>query len=326
MATMTANRLTLVELAKRTKDGQVQAIAEVLNQVNSILDDAIWLSANGETSHVTTKRVALPTGSWRKLNTGVSREASRTQQVVETIGMLEAFSQVDEALIDISDDPMGFRWTEDVSFVEGLSQTMATAVFYSTTVGYPEKFNGFATRYAALTTANVSATHNVHGCGGTGSALSSVWIVQWGADKVHMIYPKNSKTVGISAKDDGILTVYDSSNNPFKVYQTHFKVYVGLVVRDDRCVQRVCNIHATRTTGAWSDDKMIDAIRQMPLGGAGAVIYANKTTLALMDKDAKDKSNVQYGPPDVWGRPTMFFRGFPVKQVDSLTTTETAVT
>jgi len=41
MATMTANRLTLVDLAKRTKDGNVSAIAEVMNQVNSVLDDAI---------------------------------------------------------------------------------------------------------------------------------------------------------------------------------------------------------------------------------------------------------------------------------------------
>jgi len=326
MATMTANRMTLVELAKRTKDGQIQAIAEVLNQVNSMLDDAIWLPANGQTSHVTTKRIALPQGSWRKLNQGVSREASRTAQVTETIGMLEAFSQADEALVDIADNPMEFRWTEDVAFVEGLSQTLATAIIYSSTVAAPEKFNGFSARFANLTTANTSVTHNVHGCSGTGSALSSCWIVQWGTDKVHMVYPKNSPSVGISAKDDGVLTVYDGSNNPFKVYQTHFKVYAGLVVRDDRCVQRVCNISATRSTGAWSDDKMINAIRQMPLSGSGAVIYANRDTLSAMDKDAKDKTNVMYGAPDAWGRPTMYFRGFPVKQVDSLVQTESALT
>jgi hypothetical protein len=219
-----------------------------------------------------------------------------------------------------------FRWSEDVAFIEGLSQTLSTAIFYSSTNGSPEKFNGFATRYGSLTTANVSAVNNVHGCGGTGSSLSSAWIVQWGTDKVHMVYPSNSDTVGIAAKDDGIQTVYDTNNNPFKVYQTHFKMYAGLVVRDDRSVQRVCNISATRATGAWSDDKMIAAIRQMPYAGAGAVIYANRDVLTLMDIDSKDKANVFYGPPDAWGRPTMMFRGFPVKQVDSLTATESAVT
>ena len=326
MATMTANRLTLVELAKRTKDGNVSAIAEVMNQVNSVLDDAVWGAANGLTSHMTTKRVALPSGSWRKINQGVAREASKTVQVTEVIGMLEAFSQADEALVDISPNPGEFRWSEDVAFIEGLSQTLSTAIFYSSTAGYPEKFNGFATRYANLTTANTSAVHNVHGCSGTGSSLSSAWIVQWGTDKVHMVYPANSPSVGIAAKDDGLQTVYDTNNNPFKVYQTHFKMYAGLVVRDDRSVQRVCNISATQASGAWSDDKMITAIRNMPYAGAGAVIYANRDVLTAMDIDSKDKLNVFYGPPDAWGRPTMMFRGFPVKQVDSLTATESAVT
>jgi len=325
MATMTANRLTLIELARRVKDGSVLQIAEVLNKVNSILDDAVWQPSNNLTNHVTTKRIYLPTGDWRKLNQGVSRESSRTEQVTEPIGMLEAYSQVDEALVDINPDPMAFRLSEDMSFVEGMSQTLASAVMYSTTVGFPQKFNGFATRYAALTT-SASETHNVHGCGGTGSSLSSCWIVQWGTDKVHMIYPGNSNTVGITATDDKLMTVNDSNNNPMKVFQTHFKVYAGLVVRDDRCVQRVCNISATRTTGAWSSDTMIDAVRQMPQGGAGAVVYANRDVLAAMDKDAKDKTNVVYGPPDVWGRPTMYFRGFPVKQVDAILTTESALT
>jgi hypothetical protein len=101
MATMTANRLTLVDLAKRTKDGNIVDIAEVMNQVNSVLDDAVWSPANGLTSHMTTKRVALPSGSWRKINQGVAREASKTVQVTETIGMLEAFSQADEALVQM---------------------------------------------------------------------------------------------------------------------------------------------------------------------------------------------------------------------------------
>lgn len=325
MSLMTANRLTLVELAKRVKDGSVVQIAEVLNKVNSILDDAVWEPSNNLTNHVFTKRIYLPTGNWRKLNQGVARESSRTAQVTENIAMLEAYSQVDDALVDINPDPMGFRLKEDLSFVEGMSQTLASALIYSTTVGYPEKFNGFATRFASLTTANVSATHNVHSCGGTGSSLTSAYIVQWDSDKVHMIYPGNSQTVGIAVKDDGLLTVNDGNNNPMKVWQTNFKVYAGLAVRDDRCVQRVCNISATRTTGAWSDDKMIDAIRQMPMSGAGAVIYCNRDVLSAMDKDAKDKSNVFYGPPDVWGRPTMLFRGFPVKQVDAILTTESAV-
>jgi hypothetical protein len=324
MALLTGNRLTLVDLAKRTKDNAILAIAEVLNKVNAVLDDAPWVNANGETQHITSKRLSLPSGSWRKINSGVALEKATTTQVVETIGMLESFSQVDSALIEIAPDPAAFRLSEDLAFVEGMSQTLAYQIFYGSTVGAPEKFDGFATRYAHLTTMGVSSVHNVHNYGGTGSTLNSLWIVQWGVDKAHMVYPRNAaRNVGITPKDDGELTVYDASGNPYKVYQTHFKIFAGMVVRDDRCVQRVCNVPATAVN---LSDKLVDALRQMAQNGAGAVIYGNSTVLGCLDKEAKDKTNVFYGPADAFGRPTMFFRGVPVKQADSLITTESALT
>ena len=324
MALLTATKLTLVDLAKRTKDNAILAIAEVLNKVNQVLDDAPWVNANGETQHITSKRLSLPAGAWRKINSGVPLEKSTTTQVVETIGMLESFSQVDSALVEIAPDPAAFRLSEDLAFVEGMSQTLGTQIFYGTTVGPPEKFDGFATRYAHLTTLGVSSPHNVHNYGGTGSTLNSIWVIQWGTDKVHLVYPRNAaRNVGITPKDDGEQTVYDSSGNPYKVFQTHFKIFCGLVVRDDRCVQRVANIPATASN---LSDKLVDALRQMPQGGAGAVIYGNTTVLGCLDKEAKDKVNVFYGPPDAFGRPTMSFRGVPVKQSDALLSTESALT
>lgn len=326
MALLTANRLTLLELAKRTRENQVVAIAEILSKTNTMLVDAPYVQANDTTSHTTTKRHYLPTGSWRRINSGVATESSQTTQITEGIGMLEAYSRVDSALVDMSPNGRAFRLSEDLAFIEGMSQTLATALIYSTTTGYPEKFNGLSTRYATLTTKGTSAVHNVHGCGSTSPSLcASVWIVQWGEDKVHLIYPRNAANFGIQVIDDGLLTVSDSSGNPYKVYQTHFKINVGLCVRDDRCVQRVANIQTTGSTDLWSDDVMIRALREMPNQGAGAVIYANTTVLSQMDIDAKDKTNVYYGPPDAWGRPTMFFRGYPVRQVDALLDTESYI-
>jgi hypothetical protein len=323
MALLTGTKMTLIDLAKRSKDGSILAIAEVMNKVNTIMDDAVWVRSNGETQHITAKRLSLPTGSWRKINAGVSLEKSTTQQIVEGIGMLEAYSQVDIALVDVAPDKASFRLSEDLAFVEGMSQTLAYTIVYGSTAGAPEKFDGFATRFAHLTTLGTSAVHNVHNYGGTGSVLNSIFVVQWGATTVHMIYPKNSASVGFAMSDDGVQTVYDASGYPYKVYQTHFKQNAGMCVRDDRCVQRVCNIPAT---AVHASNKLIEALRQMPSGGAGSVIYANTTVLTCLDKEAKDKTNVQYGPADVFGRPTMFFRGIPVKQVDSLLSTETALT
>ena len=327
MSTLTTNSLTLVELAKRTKDGNILKIAEVLNETNAILDDAAWVRGNGETSHTTTKRLSLPTGSWRKINEGVAMESSRTRQIVESLGMLEAYSQVDQALVDLSPDSREFRMSEDMAFVEGMSQTLAVTLMYGSRTQSPEEIDGFAVRYATLTTAGVSSVHNVHDNGGSGEDLTSVWLVQWGPDKVHLFYPRNSESVGLDMKDDGLITVYDSHSvpRPYKAYQTHFKVYAGLAVRDDRCIQRICNIETTGTTSIFDEDYVIQALREMPNGGAGAVMYANKTVLSQMDIAAKDKTNVRYGPEDVFGRPTMTFRGIPVRQVDAIHNKETQV-
>ena len=325
MATVDAKLLTLLELAKRSNKGSILAIAETLNRTNEILTDAVYVPANGQTSHVTTRRLHLPTGSWRKINQGVARESSRTEQVVENIGMLEAISQVDQALVDLAEDSGTFRMTEDLAFVEGMSQTLATALIYGNTAGAPEQIDGLATRFNALTSASTSPVHNVHSADGSGQDLTSLWVVQWGPDKVHLVYPKSSASGGIVHQDDGLVTVYDSAGNPYKVYQSHFKVHVGLVVRDARCVQRICNIESGGTSNTFDPDLLIEALREMPQGGASAVIYANRTVLAQMDKDAAGKTNVQYGANDPWGRPTMSFRGVQVRQVDAILNTETAV-
>lgn len=324
MATLTAEKMTLIELAKRTKDGSLQAISEVLNKVNPILDDAIWVQGNGETSHTTTKRTVLPTGSWRKINQGVSQEASRTQQIVEPIGMLEAFSQVDQALVEMAPDAQAFRQSEDLAFIEGMSQTLSTAFFYGSKAASPEEIDGLATRYATLTTAT-DTVHNVRGAGGTGSDVTSVWIVQWDPSLVHLFYPKNSPSMGIRMTDDGLITIYDNNTTPrpYKAYQSHFRAYLGLAIRDDRAIQRICNIESAGT--ADFSDHIIWALRNMPNQGAGAVIYANKSVLAQLDVLSKDKTNVQYGAADAFGRPTISFRGFPLRQTDAILNTETAL-
>jgi len=311
--------MTLLSLAKRTENGAIAKIAEVLNKDNAILDDAIWVRANGPTSHITTKRKNLPTGSWRKVNKGVKREKSDTGQLTEGIGMLEAFSQVDEAVVDLAPDKPAFRLSEDLAFIEGLGQTLASTLIYGNRKGNPEEINGLATRYNSIDLANVL------NAGGSGNDLTSIWVVQWGEDKVHMVYPKNSETIGITHTDDGLITVYDEDKNPYKVFQSHFKVKPGLVIRDDRCIQRICNIETAGSSNIFDPQVLVKALREMPMGGSGAVIYANKTILAQMDINAMDKTNVNYNADNPFGRPQMDFRGIATRQVDSILDSETAV-
>ena len=324
MSTLTTGaQLTLLELAKR-KDpsGNLAVIAEVLTQDNEILDDAIWMEANDTFSNKTVRRNNLPAGSWRKLNAGVATEASATTEVVDTIGMLETYAEADKDLVDAAPNPKTFRSNEATAFLEGLSQTLAATVIYGNASTDPEKFTGLAPRL------DVVSQQNVYSNGGSASgAQTSLYVVQWGENRVHMVYPKGSKSMGIMHQDLGEVTAVDSSNYMHQVYRDRFQIKCGLVVKDVRSIARVCNIRTTSgVTGLFDEDYLIEALNNMPKRGAGAVIYAPTHVLTVMDIAAKDKSNVLYNISDLWGRPTVTFRGFPVRKVDQIVLTESVLT
>lgn len=322
MGTITSyGQLTLFELANRIDpNGNLATIAEVLSENNEMLMDAKWVEANDTFSHKSTRRLSLPSGTWRKLNAGVAKQSSQTIPVVDVIGMLETYSEVDKALADAAPNPQAFRFSEAKAFLEGLSQTLAYTFIYGNANIDVEKFTGLAPRMASL------ATDHVIGCSGTGSDLTSVYVVQWGEDKVHMVYPKGSKA-GIYHEDKGQVTALDSSSNYFEAYRDWFKIHCGLVVRDERCIKRVCNIETAGTSNLFDEDKLIQAINNMPNRGRGGVIYVNPTLHTQMDIALKDKTNVNFTYADgLGGVPVLTFRGLPVRTMEQIVNTETALT
>ena len=315
------DQLTLIELAKRTANKELLTIAEVLNETNEMLDNAIWVEANQLTSHVTTVRTSLPTGSWRAINEGVVEEASSTRQIVEPMGMLEAYSTVDKKLVDIAPNPIEFRSGEDKAFIEGLGQTLQETIIYGSRADEIREFDGFSVRPDWDATAHPY----VWGAGGDGSDTTSMWLVQWGVDKVHLIYPKGSQTMGIKRDDLGEQTVYESGN-PYQAYRSHFTIDSGLVIRNPRNVQRIVNIETTGSTNILDDDLIIKALNQMVQRGAGAIIYCNRTLLSQLDIMAKDKSNVSWSSAEIFGKQITTFQGHPVRLVEQILDSETVIT
>jgi len=322
-------QLTLVEQARRLDpQGNMMTIAEVLDEENPIIQDLPWLEANDTWSHKTTRRSYLPTGSWRKLNSGVGIAASRTTEVIEGIGMCEVYAENDKDLIDSFPDPMQARMDEARAFIEGMNQQLAYQILYGTTVAYPERFDGLANRMASLAT-----TTNVRNAGGSGSDLTSIFIVQPGPMKVHLIYPKGHPTMGITHEDKGQVTVSTATTGAantaqYEAYRDHFQVKCGMVVRDERCIARLANIETTGTTNLFDEDDLITLLNRMPQAGKGAIIYCNTTVLTQMEIALKDKNNVNYTASrgeGLAGEPVLYFRGCPVKKCDQIIITETTL-
>lgn len=315
-------QLTMIEWAKRhDPDGDTAMIVESLTETNEILFDIPWTEANDVFSHKVVRRTTQPSGSWRQFNTGVATETSKTQEVNETLGMLESYAEVDKALADTAADPMAFRNQEAKSFLEGMSQTMADTLMYGSSVTYPDRFDGFAVRMPSL-----DASNNVIGSGGSGSDLSSIYIVQWGLDKVFCVFPRGHKTMGVERRDLGEDT--KGTTTLYQVYRDHFKITMGLAVRDDRCIARLANIENAATNG-FDEDNLIKLLNRMPNSGRGSKLYVNDNIQSLMEIKLKDKTNVYYtagGGEGLAGEPMVKFRGNAIRKVDAITQTEAALT
>lgn len=203
MATIGNSVLTLADLAKRMDpNGMVAQAINLLSQTNEILDDIPWMEGNLPTGHRTTVTTSLPEPDWRRINRGVRKSKSTTAQIDEPCGRMEAFSDVDEALLELYDNPAQARVNEDQSFREAFNQGLSETLFYGNVATDPERFNGFATRFSAAASATTPYYDSMINGGGSGADNCSIWIIGWGANAVHGIYPKGTQA-GFEANDKG---------------------------------------------------------------------------------------------------------------------------
>jgi len=334
-----ATNLSLLDVARRLNpDGSAAIIAEVMAHYNEILDDIPFIEGNTETGMKTTVRSGLPTATWRSLNQGVVRTKSTTSQIIENCGMLEAYSDVDKDLALMARDVSAFRFQEDKGHIEGMSQQMASALFYGDTTVYPDRFVGIAPRYYSLAT-TVQTYGQIIDALGTGSDLTSIYLVGWGSDTVHGIYPRGS-IAGLIQQDLGEVTILDSSNNPYQGFRTHFQWKCGLCVRDYRYIVRIANIDLSDLlTSGDASDTSANIIKYMsialdlipPAAASRLVFYCNQKVRAMLRVKFLSKSNTwitldQLQSPAGITRPTLQFQGYPVRRVDEITNIETRIT
>jgi hypothetical protein len=343
--------MSLADWASRTDPkGVIDDIAETLSQCNEIFDDMLWTEGNLPTGHKSTIRTGLPSGTWRMLYQGIPFTKSTTAQITDGVGMLEAYSRVDRALAELSGDVQRFRMSEDNAHLEGLSQQMATTLFYGNSAINPTQFTGLSPRYNTVSTSTAQNAINVLDGGGTGSSNTSLWLLGWGEQTMFGIFPKGSKA-GLLFEDKGdVRPGKDAAGNEFEAYTSYFKWQAGLTVRDWRYGVRICNLDTTAAAGGLAGSTPPDifamlskAVVRLPtMGrkqsgitktdapgetapGIRPAIYCNRTVRQYMDLQAIRDKNVLLTPTEYAGSPVVEFRGAPIRINDVLLNTETRV-
>lgn len=327
MAIITNKALTLADFAKRIDpNGKISVIVELLTQHNPILEDMVFVEANGPTSHKTTVRTGLPEATWRKFNYGVKQSKSTTAQITDGIGMLETYSKIDKSLADLNGNTAEFRLSEDRAFLQTMNDQMAKAVFYGDTTQQPELFNGLAVRYNDL---SAPSAQNIVNAGGSGNHLTSVYLVVWSPNTVHGIFPKGAKA-GLNHDDLGVDTLTDGDGGEYQGYRTHYKWDCGLTVRDWRYVVRIANIDTSKLDDSKAATNiaklMVKAIKRIPnLRDGNAAFYMNRDIEEYLDLQATEKTSLAISVRETEGMVWTAFRGVPIRTCDALTSNETQV-
>lgn len=332
MSTLATTHPTLLDVTKRLDpNGAIDKIAELLSMTNDIMDDAVFLECNDGTSHKSTIRTGLPTPTWRKLYGGVQPTKSLTAQVSDSCGMLEAYAEVDKALADLNGNTKAFRLSEDTAHIEGMGQELAQTLFYGSETTEPEAFTGFGPRFNDQAAAN---GENILTDAATpdNTDNSSIWLIVWGPDTVHCIYPKGSKA-GLQMSDKGQVTLenVDGAGGRMEAYRSHYRWDCGLVVRDWRYVVRINfdseDLKFNAATGPNLPDLMAQALELVPsLTKGRAAFYMNRKTRSFLRRQiAAAVSASTLTMDQVGGKRVMFFDEVPVRRCDAITNTEAGI-
>lgn len=335
MATLAVTHPTLLDLKSRMDpNGSISSIVEMLGQTNEIVDDMVWLEANELTGHTTTVRTGLPTPTWRKLYGGVQPTKSTTRKVKDTMGMLEAYAEVDQALADLNGNAASFRLSEDRAFIEGINQEFAQTLFYGNEATEAEAFTGLAPRFSTNDTSVALNAENVIAPVATpdGNDNTSIWLIVWGPNTVHGIYPKGSQA-GLKMEDKGRVTIenVDGAGGRMEAYRSHYRWDCGLTVRDWRYIVRIQvdqeDLVKDAATGPDLTDLMVQALEIVPSLSMGRpAFYMNRTIRSWLRRQMTNKTkNSTLAFDNMAGKRVLTFDGVPCRRCDQITNTESGV-
>ena len=337
MAVLATTVTSYADVFKRLDPtGKLAKILEILNKHNPVVKDMLTLECNDGTGHKTTVRTGIPQAAWRILNYGVPNVKSRTASVRDSTGMLEIYGECDKALADLSGNAGAFRLSESKAVMEGMGNQVAETIWYGNQLVNPERFTGMAPRYSTGVVTDADSAQNVfNGAGTDPTSNTSIWLLTWGEDATHMLFPKGS-VGGLQHKDLGEVTLFDENNNKYQGYRDHYKWDLGLTTRDWRKNARIANIDTDQLNDVTYVKTllkmMIAANEQLPIIGedenaSGGVrkFYLPKAVRSALRFAILDKIANNLTWESVAGKRVMMFDGTVVEREDSILTTEAVV-
>lgn len=339
---VTDTRLTFLDIQKQLDPTgtKLMPVAEVLNQVNAPLQDGPITKSNADLGHRVTIRTGLPVVTTGKVDKGIAKSKSSTQQLQESMAMFVGRSEIDRRNMDLYGEQKYKlkRASEDITFSEAFSQYVALQFLYGTTAADEATFDGIATRMASLQAPMPGASPQgpqVWSSGAvTGGDGTSIFIVDWNADRgVHWIYPEESTTGGLQVRNHENVPVNDADGNSFFADVSEYIWNIGIAVEDPRRIARLANIDdsdanlGSGNTQGYIVDKLVRILSRMPSDdGFNRVMYAHSDILAAFWNQIQNKTAPLYlTQGEYLKKPSLMFAGIPLRRIDQASISEGTV-
>lgn len=319
------NNSNLLDLARSLgADGMPLRVIEHLSMKRPLLQYLPWKESNQSDGHTISRRRALPSGIWKKVNQGIPAGKASQDVLKEACGMLAGRSIIDEDIVELNGGAP-YRAKQELAWAEGLMNQLETAILYENAKLNAERITGIIPRLDSLSGAwsdQIVSSSIAH----SGNDQSSIIFMKPGLDTVYGIVPKGTKA-GLKYRDAGLINVEDEDGDEFPAYQGVWKWRCGICVEDARFLVRLCNIDtsAIAKTGKLLIQDMVDAAHRL-YDMEGAIILANRTISTYLHQQALDSStNSTFSQIEPGGRKITTFLGMPIIQCDALKKTESVV-
>lgn len=321
------SQFTLLERAKRSADGKrIQPIIDVMDKlgVQDFLKDVPYFMANQGLKHRIVRTVSRPSSTRRSFYQGVGANITTTQVIYEPVVLFEQRSEIDEDELDTVENPKELRQQEDMGHIKGLIEDVVTAMFTDAKTSGSEYIDGFVGRLGTLSyPGHTTSTLPYVWDNGGSASLSSLYIIEWGPQACHALYPSGKAargtTLGISARDKGKEPIADSddSTHTYYAYVSQFKKWCGLAIHNDWKFTRISNIvSAIGDSNSLDEDVIIQAINHGKFNIGASRIYCNPYVKAQIDKKVKDKAGAAWSIVDTFGKAVPAIWGIPVRVLD----------
>ena len=323
--------VTLKEFADRfgsEGNKKYQQIIEQQTKTNKILQVLPFHECNDGQRDAATIRAALPPVAWRIINRGTKPVKTQVKQASFTCGELEGYADVDEKLLKMNGNSNEWRLTENAGIQESMNQKMAETFFYGDEKVNPAGFTGLSAYFYDKTHQDAIYADQIIDAGGTGNALTSLWIVGFGPLSCYGIFPKGSHA-GFTYEDMGRVEMRDTNGGIYYGYRSKYNWAAGLAVRDPRFIVRVANISTATLTQNAADafiETLIKAYNQIENPDAVRLsIFCNRSVQTFLDICATKKTNVRLGIDEFAGKKITHFFGAPILRCDAIKNTESQI-